>query len=137
MALEHYGTVESVLLYTGVKPADFGLTSTTGGDTAEQKLISLITGWLKEATDIIDRIIGGSYLDSDNVPPGLHNIAVRIVANMCAQAILRRETPVIRIGEFAVRMTDDTIVTPSIKRDLSRYTKRIPLRSFVPNLQED
>jgi len=34
-------------------------------------------------------------------------------------------------------MTDDTIVTPSIKRDLSRYTKRIPLRSFVPNLQED
>lgn len=136
MALTYYGTPEQVRAYTGIRPEDLGLSDITGGDTADQQLAAILVTWLGQATDIMDYIIGGSYLDDQTVPAGLHNIAVRIVANMIAQAVLRRETPVIRIGEYAVRMTDDTIITPSIRRDLMRYRRAQPFRMFVPRMEE-
>ena len=136
MALTYYGTPEQVRAYTGIRPEDLGLSDIKGGDTADQQLTAILTAWLGQATDIMDYMLGGTYLDDETVPAGLHNIAVRIVANMVAQAVLRRETPIIRIGDYAVRMTDDAIITPAIRRDLMRYRRTQPFRMFVPNMEE-
>jgi hypothetical protein len=50
-------------------------------------------------------------------------IARRIVANMVAFAVMRRDTPIVRIGEFAIQMSNDTFLTPAIQKDLQRYPR--------------
>lgn len=50
-------------------------------------------------------------------------IARRIVANMVALAVMRRDTPIIRIGEFAVQMSNDSVFTIAIQKDLQKYPR--------------
>jgi len=132
----YYSTADKVKAYTGVRPSDFGLSDISGGDTAETQLTNLLTAWLTEATDLMNMEMGKSYL-STTIPAGVHNIATRIVANMCAQAVLRRETPVIHIGEYATKMVDDMVLTPAIMKDLRRYRSTGSIRFFVPDVYED
>lgn len=123
--VKFYSTPERVIQFTGCKPSDFGLA--TGDELAD-----MLTGWLVEVKDLIDADRNRDYHEEPaGVPAGIHHIALRMAANMVAQAMLRRETPVVRVDDFAVRMVEDSVFTNAIKSDLSKYPRKFDLRVAV------
>ena len=124
--MEFYSTPEAVMRYTGIRHSDLGLED-------EEQLKAILRDLLREAKDLIDQDRNRDYheeiLDGkrDAVPPGINNIALRMVANMMAQAVMRRDTPIVRVDDFSFQMVDDQVFTNAIKKDLSKYP-------YKPNL---
>jgi len=124
--MKMYSTPEKVISYTGVRPQDFYLED-DGEKTAEEKLKEMIEGWLLQVKDLIDADRNRDYnkeVDEgkrEKVPPGIENIALRMAANMVAQAQLRRETPIVRHDDYSVDMVEDKVMTNAIKNDLARF----------------
>ena len=115
---EFYSTAEEVMQYTGVKPGDLGLNE-------EQELKNVLEGWLIQIKDIIDRDRNRNYhQEGSDVPPGINHIAMRVCANVIAQATFRRESTIVQVDDYKVQMLDDQIFTDAIKKDLSRYPKK-------------
>ena len=118
--MAHYSSPAEVIQFTGTRPEDFGLATVS-------ELEALILPWLAQAKDLIDADRNRDYHAEvtagrrASVPPGINNIAMRIVANMLAMAVLRRETPVVKAADFAVQMVEDQVFTDSVKSDLRRY----------------
>lgn len=116
--MEFYSTPKEVIEYTGIQPESLNLQSDPG------KLLVILEKWLKQIASIIHGHQKMNYLelvatgDIEEVPAGIHNIAMRMAANMVAQAVLRRETPIVRIDDFAVKMVSDAILTKDIREDL-------------------
>lgn len=116
----HYSSPAEVIHFTGTRPEDLGLATVS-------ELEILISSWLVAAKDLIDRDRNRDYHAEvaagrrTVVPPGIGNIAMRIVANMAALAVLRRETPVVKVGDYTIRMAEDDIFTGSIRKDLKLY----------------
>ena len=117
----YYSSAQDVIDFTGIRPTDLNLVDITNGDTAAEQLIAIVEGWLVEIKDLIDMDRNRDYASETEIPAGIHAIAKRMAANMVAQAVIRRDTPIIRIGDYAVKMVDDTILTKSIREDLSLY----------------
>lgn len=116
-----YSSAAEVISYTGVRPADFGLET-------DEALTSVIEGWLAQAKDLINADRNRDYSQEATVPPGINNIALRLVANMVAQAQFRRETPIVRVDDFNVQMVEDRVFTDGIRRDLARYPFKSQMR---------
>jgi len=120
---QFYSTADEVIQYTGVHPQDLGLESYEG-------LNRVIEGWLVQIKDIIDKDRNRDYHQEveegkrTEVPPGIHHIAMRICANVIAQATFRRESTIVQVDDYKVQMLDDQIFTDAIKKDLSRYPKK-------------
>lgn len=135
-----YSSVEDVLNYTGIRPADLGFKDDKddGGDpedsgfrkTAEDKLAAFIEARLIEIKDMIDRDRNRDYHAEINVPPGIHHIALRIMKNLMGHAVMSRSTPIVRVDDFTIRMVEDQVFTPAIKRDLRTYPAKPRLRMF-------
>ncbi len=115
---EFYSTAEEVMQYTGVKPGDLGLNE-------EQELKDVLEGWLIQIKDIIDRDRNRNYhQEGSEVPPGIDYIAMRVCANVIAQATFRRESTIVQVDDYKIQMVDDQVFTDAIKKDLSRYPKK-------------
>lgn len=112
-----YSTAVSVIEYTGVRPKDLSC------DTSAE-LTTLVESWLLEIKSIIDSDRKRDFLSEAGgnvglVPPLVHNVAKRMCSNMVALAVLRRDTPIVKLNDFAVQLVSDQILTEEIKRDLS------------------
>jgi hypothetical protein len=120
---QFYSTVDEVIQYTGVHPQDLGLES-------DEELKKVIEGWLVQIKDIIDQDRNRDYHQEveegkrTEVPPGIHHIAMRVCANVIAQATFRRESTIVQVDDYQVQMLDDQIFTDAIKKDLARYPKK-------------
>lgn len=118
-----YSSPNEVIRYTSIQPKDLDL------DTPE-KLNALINQWLVQAKDLIDQDRNRDYHKEvelgkrSSVPSGIDNIALRIVANMVAQAKIRRDTSIVRVDDYEIKMADDEIFTKAIRSDLSLYPKK-------------
>ncbi len=126
--MAYYSTPQEVIRYTGVRPADFEITAPVDGKTPEELLEEVIEGWLEQAKNFIDADRNRNFTAEGEVPAGIHNIALRLVANMVAQAQIRRQTPIVRHDDFTVQMVEDTIFTSSIKFDLARFPYKHSVR---------
>ena len=121
--MEYYSTPEEVMQYTGIKPQDLGL-------GIDEELKQVIEGWLIQIKDIIDQDRNRDYHQEveegkrTEVPPGIHHIAMRVCANVIAQAAFRRESTIVQVDDYKVQMVDDQIFTEPIMRDLSRYPRK-------------
>lgn len=117
-----YSSVEKVIQATGVRAKDFGC--------EDHELHTILQDWLDEATDLInldrkrDYEAEAAAEGGNPVPAGIHSIARRIVGNMVSIAMLRRETPVIKVGEWSLNLVNDDVFTAAIRRDLKRYPKK-------------
>ena len=137
-----YSSPKQVISYTGVRPTDFGLED-DDYQTADKKLESLIKSWLVQVKDLIDMDRNRDYHQEVKkgkrtmVPSGINNIALRMAANMVAQANLRRLTPIVRHDDFSVDMVEDKIFTNAIKRDLARFPYKPNFKLIVPGKDED
>ena len=108
-----YSNAADVIEYTGVKPGDLYLES-------DAALATLLDKWLVQVSALMHKHQRVEYEDPDEeLTAALDNIAMRICANMIGQAKLRRDYHVIRIGDFAVRMVEDAILTSDILNDLA------------------
>jgi len=113
-----YSTAEEVMQYTGVKPGDLGLNE-------EQELKDVLEGWLIQIKDLIDRDRNRDFHKEDGgVPPGIDHIAMRVCANVVAQASFRRESTIVQVDDYTIQMVDDRIFTTSIRDDLKRYPRK-------------
>lgn len=116
---EFYSTAEEVMQYTGVKPGDLGLNE-------EQELKDVLEGWLIQIKDIIDKDRNRNYhREGSEVPPGINHIAMRVCANVVAQASFRRESTIVQVDDYRIQMVDDQIFTEAIRSDLSRYPRKM------------
>ena len=72
--------------------------------------------------------VGGYFWIADIqkivIPEGIHNIAMRVCANMVKLAYVNRESPVIRIEDMNASLIEDSILTSSIKTELRNYYKK-------------
>lgn len=122
---EFYSTAEEVMQYTGVKPGDLGLNE-------EQELKDILEGWLIQIKDIIDKDRNRNYhREGSEVPPGINHIAMRVCANVVAQASFRRESTIVQVDDYRIQMVDDQIFTEAIRSDLSRYPRKIGFGMMV------
>ena len=125
-----YSTVAEVIEFTGITPIDFGLEDDFGEDeghlTADEKLVVLVESWLVGIKSYIDQnrnrdysqeVVNGTLAE---VPPGIHNIALRAAANLSAVALLRRETAIQRV-DIATRLKGDEVFTQAIRADLALF----------------
>ena len=111
---EFYGTVERVVRATGVRAEDLNLDS-------DDDLTEFLEELLGEATDLMDRQMRLSYLEEDTVPAGLNGIAADVVATALRSMIQSRQTPVVRIDDFAVQVVSTMTLTKDIKDRLKLY----------------
>lgn len=120
---QFYSTADEVIQYTGVHPQDIGLESYEG-------LNRVIEGWLVQIKDIIDKDRNRDYHQEveegkrTEVPPGINHIAMRVCANVIAQATFRRESTIVQVDDYKVQMVDDRVFTTSIRDDLKRYPRK-------------
>lgn len=128
-----YLTPQDAKDYTGARPEWFDLPD-------EAALDSLLQRWIEHAVELVDRYIGAHYdpnaaEDDPNADPpviaapppkGVVNGALRVVANMVAQARVRRKTAILQLDEFTQRLVEDDIFTSSIKSDLALYQRQEP-----------
>ncbi|MDI6840438.1 MAG: hypothetical protein QMD71_06305 [bacterium] len=129
--MEYYSSPEEVMQYTGVKPQDLGLEET-------EELIEVLEGWLVQIKDIIDQDRNRNYHQVEGgVPPGINHIAMRVCANVVAQASFRRESTIVQVDDYKVQMVDDNIFTEPIMRDLSRYPRKPRFGMMVMKKREE
>ena len=112
---DYYSSVSSVLYRTGVNYKDLGCDNTND-------LQLLIEDWLIEAKSFIDYYTHQSWT-GDTVPKAVASIAARIVSGMISIAQERRKSPVVRLGDYSLRLVEDKIITDDIKSVLDLYSK--------------
>lgn len=122
-----YGTAASVVTRTGIGPTDLGLES-------DEELTEFLEGLLGEMTDVVDRQLRKSYLA--DVPAGLNGIVSDIVADAVRVMVVSRQTPVVRIDDFAVRTLTTASLSPDILRRLRPYSAGSGVASY-DIVQED
>jgi hypothetical protein len=140
MPVPPYITPDDVRTFTGVQPSQLDL-EPSEGQSADEALAEKLEGWISHAQDLVTRFVRVQYdpsapaddLGADpapmlarTVPDGLKNAVLRVVANMVAQAKLRRATNVMQVGEYEQRLVDDRVFTRAIKDDLLLYQREEP-----------
>lgn len=109
-----YCTTEEVIGLTGVTPKKLKL----DGDDNEG-LNTLLTKWISQAESLIDSYCHTSW--TDNVPGAVSNVCLRLVANMVALAVARRETALVKVNDWTIKISDDNVFNDSLKADLTPF----------------
>lgn len=125
MAVTYYGSIDSVLIRTGVKPEDLGFLAVEGEPDPEapDDFGDFIVSLLEEAADVMDRKMRISYLpELTPIPAGLHGIANDVVSDSLRAMVVGRQTPVVRIDDFAVRTLTARLMSPDILERLKLYS---------------
>jgi hypothetical protein len=111
---DFYGSAAAVITRTGVKPEDLGLDD----DNALETFVDEV---LAEVSELFDRSMRTSYLEGD-VPAGLNGVANDAASNSVREMVVTRQTPVVRIDDFAVRTIQSRVLTPDILKRLKLYS---------------
>lgn len=118
--MAHYGTAASVKTRTGVKPDDLGLDD-------DAALTTFLDELLDEASDLMNRRMRRSWNDEleagtiASIPAGLSGIANDIVVGSLRDMLVTRQSPVVRIDDFAVRTVSARVFSPDILARLRLY----------------
>ena len=108
-----YSTPASVKTRTGIGPADLGLDDDAALDAFLEELLT-------EIADLMGRVMRTSYL-LETVPAGLAGIASDAAADSVREMVATRQTPVVRIDDFAVRVIHSRILGPDMRERLKLY----------------
>lgn len=120
----YYSTPEDVIKATGVEKDSFKNIET------EADLKAMIKGWLIEVKDFIDQDRNRDYHLEDKIPKGIHSIARRACINMTIYALQSQRSPVVRVGDWSIRMIEERVFTPSILADLHKFPAKPLFRIY-------
>ncbi len=115
--MSHYSTVEAVIAYSGAREETLGAFS-------EPELEGIIAGYLEQATSFINADRNRNYAVEGDVPAGIHNIAMRIAANMIRRAEQQRTGSVVEINDRDLRVSDASVFDTGIKEDLAKFPRK-------------
>ena len=118
-----YGSADSVKTRTGIQPEDLGIDSV-------EDLDIFIEGVLDEITDLIDRKMRKSYLAEATTPKGLDGIANDAAADSLRVMVATRQTPVVRVDDFAIRAIQTQVFSQDILARLRIYSAGGGVGSF-------
>ena len=107
-------TPEEVIEITGVKPQTFRLEKT---DT--QGLEALLSKWIIQSEGLITSYCNNQF--TDEVPPAVKNVCLRLTANMVAFSQSRNNTPVVKVNEWSVQTVSSKIFSNDLKQDLEPF----------------
>lgn len=111
-----YSSADEVRRRTGIRASDLGIDD-------ETDLTTFLEALLTEVADLINRRIGRSYLDI-TVPAGLAGIAADVASDSIRTMVATRQTPVVRIDDFAVTVIRAKVFTPDVRDRLRLYGNR-------------
>lgn len=120
--MANYSSPEDVTRRTGIGPDDLGFDDEDESGALEA-LDAFLVQLLEEVSDLMDRKLRKSYLTETTVPPGLNGIAADAAANAVREMVATRQTPVVRIDDFAVRVIQSNVLTRDILERLKLYAK--------------
>lgn len=132
---DFYSTVEDVLEDTGLEPEDLGFEDDDSSDGNEKLEVKIIK-WLVEAKSIIDnnrkRNFTAELADGTitEIPICIHDAAKRIAINKAKQARINRDSSIVSKDDYTIQITNDTILTTSILRDLESCSPIKAVSSF-------
>lgn len=118
-----YSTVQAVIDRTGVEPADLGQ-----DDDAE--LEAFLESLLTEVADLINHKIRRNYLAQldagtiTSIPAGLIGIAADVASDSIRTMVATRQTPVVRIDDFVVKVIRTYVFSEDVLKRLRLYGKR-------------
>ena len=110
-------SVDDVINFTGLKPKHLNLEKddTTG-------LNNIVSDWINQSQDLINMYTNRNYTD-DNVRDAIRNICLRLTSNMVSLAIQKRDSPIIKVNDWAIQNVPSNIFTDDLKDDLKPFVK--------------
>lgn len=108
---------------TGITPADLGLDN-------DPALDAFIESVLDEVTELVDRRMRKSYLTEATVPAGLDGIVNDAASDSLRVMVATRQTPVVRIDDFAIRAVQTQVFSRDIIERLKVYAKGSGVGSY-------
>lgn len=100
------------------------------GQDDDATLETFLEGILTEISDLINRRIGRNYLSELDagtitaIPPGLTGIAADVAADSIRTMVATRQTPVVRIDDFAVSVLRSRVFSADVRDRLRLYGNR-------------
>lgn len=108
--------MKEVRQLTGLKPSQLHLPKEEG----EEKLEEILNNWIAQAEDLINNYCNNPKI-VENPPSSVCNVCLRLVSNMVAFAIARRDTPVIKVDDWNIQMLSSEIFSHDLKEDLQPF----------------
>jgi hypothetical protein len=90
------------------------------GFESDDALDLFLKDLLRRAQDHAESYLGRTYTP-ETVPPAVKEVALRLAANMYNYLLKVRRGPLMQVGEFEVRLVDDSVFTPALRRDLRPF----------------
>jgi hypothetical protein len=118
-----YSTPDAVIERTGIVPKDLGLAD-------DDALETFLEGLLTQMSDLLNRAMNRDYLallaaaSIDAIPAGLTGIASDVAADALRTMVATRQTPIVRIDDFAVTTLRARVFSDDVKARLRLYGKR-------------
>lgn len=105
-------TPQDIIELTGVKPQSFRLKTT-------QELETLLNKWIIQSEGLITSYCNNYF--TEEVPPAVKNVCLRLTANFVAFSQSRNNTPVVKVNEWTVQAISSRIFTNDLKADLEPF----------------
>lgn len=114
---DNYCTIDDVIVYTQVTPKKLGIDINKTPDRFNE----VITGWIIQATDLINQYTNNPVKTGADVPPTYCNVCTRIVAHMVITAQHYKNNSLIKVNDWTLRTVPSEIFTQAEKDDLEPY----------------
>lgn len=124
-----FSTAQAVIERTGIGPEDLGFDEGTEEEN-DDALEAFLEGVLTEVADLIKHKIRRDYLtefddgDITSIPAGLTGIAADIASDAIRTMVATRQTPVVRIDDFVVKVIRTFVFSEDVLRRLRLYGSR-------------
>ena len=106
-------TVDEVVKFHGLKQQHLNIKD----DTALFE--ETISKWIIQSEDLIKHYTHNQFVNG--VPDAVKNVCLRLVSNMCTLAVLKRETPIIKVNDWTMKAVPSDIFTDDLKEDLEPF----------------
>ncbi|AIS32484.1 phage-related protein [Methanobacterium formicicum] len=110
-----YCTVDEIIGLTGVSPKKLKLDADDNDG-----LKNLLEKWISQAESLIDSHCHTTWTGTD-IPGAVSNVCLRLVANMVALAVARRETALVKVNDWTIKISDDNVFNEALKADLKPF----------------
>ena len=110
-------SVDDVINFHGLKPKHLNLDK---DDTTT--LEEIVSGWIEQSQDLINMYTNRNYTDT-TVRPAVQNICLRLTSNMVKLAVQNRDSPIIKVNDWAITTVPSDIFTDDLKEDLKPFIK--------------
>ena len=79
----------------------------------------MIQEWISQSTALIKSYCNNQF--KNEIDEAVKNVCLRLTSNMIALAIARRDTPITKVNDWTITITNSEIFSKDLKEDLTPY----------------